>query len=701
MFFSFLTARRESAAARPMARLQLELLEDRTLLNSRFVVPMASADNVTTFATLAAALTTPGLNPGDVIQIEPGSAPGNIVNAGLPAVAGLTVRGDPTAVLSAIPQFTVSAAIGNSLTVGPAQEGFAFRHVNIGLIQLPGIQPPTPPFRSVGGLVFTADGTIADSTVTEVQSAIGSPLRSLVEFDGAADLLTGTTLMIQGGGAGSLLQVNAPDGSSTLVSDNVFDLSGVGAGVTYNSRTQVAVTDQLIGNTFVGNVTTGRAAAVEDAGSLAGLTIQNNTISLALYPNSNSQLNSYAIGIDVTTVNGPTTFPSARIIGNVINLSAPIPSSATITEGISIDEFFGGASALIAGNQINAGPTGIGLLLVLGAVPTDVIDAVVQGNDFHGNRTGVEVSRPTNIVNPGTIPVTAIDLGGGSKGSLGGNDFRGFTAPATADSGAIVVTGVSPSAGVVTAQKNSFAAGVDPQSVIWDGSKMAGLANVDVSNNLTGNAAFVAALYADLLKRAGDTSNPNDAGGLIAALDSGALTQAAAASALVHSPEALGVQVDGLYLKLLGRPSDASGRAGFVSFMKNGGSLEQVAALMVSSPEYAALTGSDTGFVQSLYTNLLGRTASDSEVAGYLAALPSQGRAGVAQDFLRSAEFRTSVVDQFYSATPAPTSAAALFSPLLHRAATAAEINGWVASGLSVLDIETAFVSSSEFFVDG
>ena len=75
MFFSFLTTRRKSVTARPTARLWLEPLEDRTLLNSRFVVPMASADNVTNFATLQAALTTPGLNPGDFIQIESGSAP--------------------------------------------------------------------------------------------------------------------------------------------------------------------------------------------------------------------------------------------------------------------------------------------------------------------------------------------------------------------------------------------------------------------------------------------------------------------------------------------------------------------------------------------------------------------------------------------------------------------------------------------------
>jgi hypothetical protein len=183
MFFSFLTARRKSAPARPTTQLRLELLEDRTLLNSRFVVPIASADNVTNFATLQAALATPGLNPGDIIQIEPGSAPGNIVNANLPAVAGLTVRGDPTAVLSAIPQFTIS----DGFTVGAAQEGFTFRNVNIGVVQNPGAMFNGP---LDGTIVFTADGTIASSAVVDISSGY-NPMTD--QHTGAASYLKAST----------------------------------------------------------------------------------------------------------------------------------------------------------------------------------------------------------------------------------------------------------------------------------------------------------------------------------------------------------------------------------------------------------------------------------------------------------------------------------------------------------------------------
>src|SRR6266436_6686719 len=87
--FFILNRGRKKASCQPTlrprrSRLWLEALESRTLLNNRFVVPVGvPVDNVNTFATLQAALTTATVNAGDVIQIEPGSSPGNIVNADL------------------------------------------------------------------------------------------------------------------------------------------------------------------------------------------------------------------------------------------------------------------------------------------------------------------------------------------------------------------------------------------------------------------------------------------------------------------------------------------------------------------------------------------------------------------------------------------------------------------------------------------
>ena len=103
--------------------------------------------------------------------------------------------------------------------------------------------------------------------------------------------------------------------------------------------------------------------------------------------------------------------------------------------------------------------------------------------------------------------------------------------------------------------------------------------------------------------------------------------------------------MDGLYLKLLNRPSDSGGRTSFVNVLQHGGTVEQVISAMVASPEYSTLTGgTDAGFVQSLYSKLLGRVASPGEVAGWVSVVPSLGRSGVANAFLRSGEFRFDVV---------------------------------------------------------
>ena len=220
------------------------------------------------------------------------------------------------------------------------------------------------------------------------------------------------------------------------------------------------------------------------------------------------------------------------------------------------------------------------------------------------------------------------------------------------------------------------------------------------SNPLTGNAAFVQTLYFDFLKRLGDLSKASDAGGWVNALNAGALTPEQVVVGIARSPEALGVLVDGLYLKILRRTSDASGRAAFVSFLQHGGSVEQAIIAMVASPEYSNSTPSDAGFIQSLYSKLLGRVASPSELAGWLGALPSLGRAGVANMFVHSAEFRADVVQELYGFTYAPAqSVVSLFADLLHRTSgpTAAEINGWVNSGLDIYSIEIAIAGASEF----
>ena len=138
-----------------------------------------------------------------------------------------------------------------------------------------------------------------------------------------------------------------------------------------------------------------------------------------------------------------------------------------------------------------------------------------------------------------------------------------------------------------------------------------------------------------------------------------------------------------------------------MSFLQNGGTVEQVVADMVLSPEYTARFGADDAFVQSLYTRLLGRTASASELATWVAALPTLGRAGVTSRLLTSVEFRTDVVNELYGFVIAPApDVASVFPPLLHRPVdpTSTEGGVWVNSPLDILSIYKGFAGSQEAF---
>ncbi len=217
------------------------------------------------------------------------------------------------------------------------------------------------------------------------------------------------------------------------------------------------------------------------------------------------------------------------------------------------------------------------------------------------------------------------------------------------------------------------------------------------------NQQFVEALYLDFLKRSGDATNASDAGVWANALTNGTMTQAQVTTSIARSAEALGVLVDGLYLEFLNRASDPMGRAGFVSQLQNGGTVEQAIASMVGTTEYMNLFSSSTSFVQSLYTKLLGRAPSAGELSSSLNSLMSLGRSGLASAFLASGEFRGDVVQELYGSTLAPVgSVVRLLPSLLHRTMppAAAEVNGWVNSGLDVLSIEVALAGTAEFFND-
>ena len=86
--------------------------------------------------------------------------------------------------------------------------------------------------------------------------------------------------------------------------------------------------------------------------------------------------------------------------------------------------------------------------------------------------------------------------------------------------------------------------------------------------------------------------------------------------------------------------------------------------------------------------NLLHRAGSNDEVNGWVAALPTLGRSGVAQAFLSSQEYRDWEVGDDYTT-------------LLQRAPSSDEVNGWAGTGLDILTLDVLFAASGEFQTNG
>jgi hypothetical protein len=621
-----------SSRLRRRARLDVEALEDRMVMSTFSVVAGGAADNVTKFGTLHDLLNQANIQSGDVIQIEPGSSPGHIVDADIPNLKNLTIQGDPATDLISIPSFFLDDAV----SIGATRQGFTFRHLQFDITN--------------GTLQLLANSTMSDCHVKD-------------DFAGEAIEVDGPTAAVISDcyfetdnpqtNQADLLRVASPGSSHNRITDNQF-VAFSGTDITLlNYAGAGAGSDLVADNTFNGN--TGGSPLLRVTGPNKGLTIQGNTFT-----------DGDPLGTAIEVV---PDVQNLRIVDNVLSL--PLGNSTSAGIVVTAGNSFTGSNMVIADNHISTGGQGIGIELS-GQAPGIPFAAKVEDNDLHGNSVGVFIAAG----NGGSV--TGIDLGGGTQGSRGANNFRGDTFAVT----------TTASAGPIQAQMNTFGV-TDPATVIYDHKNNPTLAAVVTTSPLTGNAAYVDTLYLDFLHRSGDVNNPLGAGSWVTLLNQGTLATVVA-NAIAHSQEALGVAVDGLYHRFLGRDSDPAGRAGFVGWLQSGATLEAVIEVMLASPEYQSHSNADADFVQSLYQNLLHRTGDVNEVLGWVGQLPQLGRGGVAQNFLSSLEYRAWEVGDDYAL-------------LLHRSQppSAAEVNGWASSGLDILTIDALVAASPEFQANG
>jgi hypothetical protein len=529
--------------------------------------------------------------------------------------SGLTVQGDPNVPSSILPGYNISIDANNVL----------LRNLNINFVSVnPGFNHLTVTHSTVNS-IFISGGPSGNGGNVITQNYITSDITAIGNTDlGLAtnDVITNNTFASF---SNSVVSVTSDNGA--IIADNTINGGGsISTDTAGNSITKAPQT----GITVNGGV---------------NVKIANNNIQLA-------------------GQNGTPAGTTGSFTGIVVGPFDPA------TAGLPAGTIVWAPTVQVLNNTLSTG-RGIGLAITAPTTPTGDRDTqvLVQGNNFHNDLIGVSYTG-----NKGSSLTT--DLGGGLLGSLGGNDFRGYTNHGTAAAAAIVLQGVDTSA-VLTARSNMFTSTASPANVVF-----AGAGNIDVTAPLTNNQAFVQSLFNSFLGRTGTISELN----FWASNLNGANGQSTIVNGIVKSTESLNRIVNSMYLQYLGRSADSLGQAYWVSQIQAGASLESIQAGFISSAEFISSNNSD--YIQGLYRTFLGRTGSSSELAYWYSQLPSMGLSGVALGFATSQENRRDFI-------------AGVFRNDFHRAAAGSELTFWAGQNGDLLSIETQLLSTPEFFNNG
>ncbi len=203
------------------------------------------------------------------------------------------------------------------------------------------------------------------------------------------------------------------------------------------------------------------------------------------------------------------------------------------------------------------------------------------------------------------------------------------------------------------------------------------------SDSATGT--YVTAVYHDLFGR-----NP-DAAGLSTwshSLESGTPV-ISVANAITSSDEFRARLITESYQTYLGRSPEPTGLANWLRFLRRGHTLQQMEAGFLAAPEYFTKAGgTNADWVRELYSHVLGRSATSTEVRRWVGAIASgNSRAHVAMGFLLSSEHLADVIDDYYQ-------------DLLGRGIDPSGRDTWVAAvqrGVRTEQIIGSIVSSSEY----
>jgi hypothetical protein len=615
----------------------------------------------------ASAATNTDTNVSQAQVLDAPLSPGNPVNPGVPQVfkgIGGTSAGGPA--LAALQQFeTTIGGVNNGGNAPAAPLTSGFRDINWDGVNLTGADFGGPP----------------NTTVIDSGKTAAIPLDRFQErgvFFGAvysvsSDTQTGGSFADVNPGVAGLFSSFSPHNTFAMFNDNGIDFKfvlpsahttdlvpaasrGFGAIFINNQALPAGAGDSSTIEYFHGSTSLGKFAVPTGAKGQAEFlgVLFNDPIVTNVF---------ITCGTDVIFKFDGTTFSSGGVADDpanghdlVVTDDFVYPEPQPIANGFSIVDGPAGTTNAVATVNATAGKPFSG---VVGTFS----DADPQANARDFTAT---INWGDGHLTNGTITANA----------QGGFDVSGTNTYATAGKFAIAVDvadfGGGPGLG-----------GSSPTQSV-----------TNTANVLDANHGFVQALYTDFLGRSGSTAELD---AWVSQLQS--IGQQGVANNIIHSQEGLTHTVDGLYSQFLGRVAVGGEEQGFVAQLQQGASEEQVIAEIFSSPEFASHAASLPGaspdttinFAQALYTLLLHRPASATEIDAVVAGLQGGvSRANAAADILSSPEFRGDEATLFAGT-------------LLDRttAPSAAEVAAWIGNKLDLLSIEAVFASSPEYFQNG
>ena len=177
----------------------------------------------------------------------------------------------------------------------------------------------------------------------------------------------------------------------------------------------------------------------------------------------------------------------------------------------------------------------------------------------------------------------------------------------------------------------------------------------------------------------------------------------------VYNPEDAAAQVTRLYHAALGRDADQGGLNSYIQVLDDGGKLSDVASSMISSVEFANHFGAslnNTQYVEALYQNMRGTTASPAEISSWTILIDrgEMSRADVAVQFAESAETRANtasiVADGIWDRDESAIAVANLYDTAFDRLPDLGGLSSWVSlihtGNLTVRSVAESFLNADE-----